>query len=81
MTDLLLSPLEVKALAGELEQPQRQLEELRRQGFWRVRLSRAHRVILERAHFEAVCAGAVRPGTTQLGERERPALRVVTGKG
>ena len=81
MTDLLLSPLEVKALAGELEQPQRQLEELRRQGFWRVRLSREHRVILERAHYEAVCAGAVNLATNQPGETERPALRVVTRKG
>jgi len=81
MTGLLLTLDEVKALAGELEQPQRQLEELRRQGFWRVRLSRAHRVILERAHYEAVCAGAVDPATNQQGERERPALRVVSRKG
>lgn len=81
MTGLLLSPEEIKALAAELEQPQRQLEELRRQGFWRVRLSRSHRVILERAHYEAVCAGAVRPTTNQQGERDRPALRAVTKTG
>lgn len=77
MLELLLSPEEVKALAGDLEQPQRQLEELRRQGFWRARLSRAHRVILERAHYEAVCAGAVQPAANQSETRERPALRAV----
>jgi len=75
MSGLLLTDEEITTLAGGLTQPQRQLEELRRQGFWRVRLSRAHRVILERSHYEAVCAGAVAPGTSP--PRERPKLHAV----
>lgn len=74
---VLLSDDEVEALAGGLTQPQRQLEELRKQGFWRVRLSRAHKVILERAHYEAVCAGAVQPAANQPGNRERPQLQSI----
>lgn len=57
-----LTPEEVKAVAGGYEQPRRQLTELRRQGFWRARLGMDGKVILERAHYEAVCAGAVAPG-------------------
>ncbi len=40
------------------EQPNRQLNELLDRGFWRARLQKGE-VILERAHYEAVCAGAV----------------------
>ena len=35
----------------------RQLEELHRQGFYRARISATGNVILERAHYDAVCAG------------------------
>ena len=35
----------------------KQLEELRRQGFHRARIGRSGLVVLERAHFEAVCRG------------------------
>lgn len=39
--------------------PKRQLEELHRQGFYRARIAAATgNVILERAHYDAVCAGA-----------------------
>jgi hypothetical protein len=38
------------------ERPSKQLAELHRQGFYRARLSRFNKVVLERAHFEAVCA-------------------------
>lgn len=37
--------------------PKRQLEELHRQGFYRARISATGNVILERAHYDAVCAG------------------------
>ena len=37
--------------------PRRQLEELHRQGFYRARISATGNVILERAHYDAVCAG------------------------
>lgn len=73
MTDILLTEIEIKAIAGDLTQPQRQIEELRAQGFWRARLSRSHRVILERSHYHAVCAGAAQGGSTI--KAERPKLR------
>lgn len=37
--------------------PRRQLEELHRQGFYRARIAVTGNVILERAHYDAVCAG------------------------
>ncbi len=40
-----------------------QLRELHRQGFWRARrLAMSGKVVLERAHYEAVCAGQTVPG-------------------
>lgn len=74
---LLLDPAEIEALAAGLTQPQRQVEELRHQGFWRARLSRAHTVILERAHYEAVCAGAAPPAVNQANTGDGPKLRSV----
>lgn len=38
--------------------PKRQLAELHRQGFYRARIGASGNVILERAHYDAVCAGA-----------------------
>lgn len=37
--------------------PKRQLEDLHRQGFYRARIAVTGNVILERAHYDAVCAG------------------------
>ncbi len=37
--------------------PKRQLKELHRQGFYRARIAVTGNVILERAHYDAVCAG------------------------
>ena len=37
--------------------PARQLEVLHARGFWRACIGRDGRVLLERAHYEAVCAG------------------------
>jgi hypothetical protein len=60
--DLLLSPEEVKRVSGGYTQAAKQLEELLRQGFWRARRARVTgEIILERAHYEAVCAGRDRP--------------------
>jgi hypothetical protein len=47
--------------------PAEQLEELHRQGFHRARRGADGKVILERAHYEAVCAGHA--------QAKRPALR------
>lgn len=41
--------------------PKRQLAELHRQGFYRARIAATGNVILERAHYDAVCAGEKSP--------------------
>lgn len=52
-----LSDDEIEAITG-YKQPHRQVEELRRQGYHRARRAPVTgEVILERAHYEAVCAG------------------------
>jgi len=71
-----LTPDEIEAVTG-YKQPVKQLAELLRQGFWRARRSRlTGAVILERAHYEAVCRGteAKQPERPKL---HRPALRAV----
>ena len=52
----------------------KQLKELHRQGFHRARLGRAGKVVLERAHFEAVCRGEV-PTAQAARPKVRPAVR------
>ena len=56
MLTLLLTDEEVVALTG-YHQPARQLAELHRQGFSRARRDRLGRVVLERAHYDAVARG------------------------
>ena len=53
---IILSSDELAGVTG-YRTPKRQLEELHRQGFYRARISAAGNVILERAHYDAVCAG------------------------
>ena len=65
---------ELVALTG-LMQPRRQVEELLARGFWRARLVHGE-AVLERAHYEAVCAGAVAPGTKEA-DNFRPRLRSI----
>lgn len=60
--DLTLSPDELYKLTGCVQQAA-QLRELHRQGFWRARrLPTSGDVVLERAHYEAVCSGQTAPG-------------------
>lgn len=70
-----LSPDELRALTG-YKRPADQLRELLRMGFYRARRGRVTgEVILERAHVDAVAAGAM---AAQTGEpRNRPQLRAV----
>jgi hypothetical protein len=57
--DAILNEEEVRALTGYAK-PSAQLRELHRQGFYRARRARlAGRIILERAHFDAVCRGVI----------------------
>lgn len=80
LDDPRMSDAEIERISGGYTQPRRQLQELRAQGFWRARLGRDHRVILEREHYKAVCAGAVAPGTERV-ENLRPALRSISRTG
>jgi hypothetical protein len=58
MTDPTLSELEIERITG-YKRAADQLPELHRQGFYRARRSpRTGHIILERVHYDAVCAGA-----------------------
>ncbi len=57
MPGVTLEPAELAALTG-YEQSTKQLEILRKRGFSRAFIGRRG-VILERAHFEAVCSGQI----------------------
>lgn len=71
MQSLTLSPVEVADLTG-YRQPAAQLAELLRQGYWRARRAPiTGRVILERAHYEAVARGI----DQQPADRRAPRLR------
>jgi hypothetical protein len=74
--DLILSEAEVQRLCGGLKRPADQLADLKDQGFYRARLGRiTRRVVLERAHYDAVCAGASIAASPTTGAR--PKLRAV----
>ncbi|MFO0497907.1 MAG: DUF4224 domain-containing protein [Betaproteobacteria bacterium] len=79
----ILTPAELHAITG-YEQPSRQLEVLRAAGFWRARIrERDNVLVLERPHFEAVCAGALPPHIApgpllSPGPRKRPRLDAAT---
>lgn len=62
---LILSPDELVALTG-YRRACDQIPELHRQGFLRARRSPAGGVILERAHYEAVCAGRIDPARPRV---------------
>ena len=54
-----LSRDEIVSLTGGYRKPAKQLAELHRQGFHRARRSMlTGQVVLERAHYEAVCRGS-----------------------
>lgn len=73
--DLLLSAAEVEALTGYLR-PCDQLRDLQRQGFHRARRNRLGAVVLERAHYDAVCAGRQAPA----GQDALPPVRLLMKK-
>ena len=77
MTALLMTPDEVHALTG-YRRPAQQQAELHRLGYWRARRAPiTGRIVLERAHYEAVCAGADRGPAANSTPRQRPQLRAV----
>ncbi len=60
--------------------PQAQLEVLLRSGFTRARIGSTGRVILEREHYRAVCAGTVEPGRPALNLSAIPKARPTPGR-
>lgn len=66
-TGLTLSAQELFDITG-YRQAHKQLAELHRRGFHRAYIGR-HGLVLERAHYEAVCAGA--------SERPKPKVRPI----
>lgn len=54
---MILSAEQIQSLTGGYQRPKDQLAELRRQGFVRARIGMSGRVVLESAHYEAVCSG------------------------
>lgn len=69
--NLVLSRSELHQVTG-YKRPGDQLAELRRQGFYRARFSKVlGEVILERAHYDAVCAGRA-----LAAEPDRPRVRI-----
>jgi len=66
------TPDELYDLTG-YAQPARQLAELHRLGFSRARRDRLGRVVLERAHYDAVCAGQTQAPRPKLRLMPRPA--------
>jgi len=73
MSDLVLTPEEVRKLSGGYVQPASQLRALLKLGYFRARRSPVSgAVIVERAHYEAVASGSTKPDARQ---QRQPALR------
>ncbi|NHK98963.1 DUF4224 domain-containing protein [Rubrivivax benzoatilyticus] len=72
----MLSPEEVRLLSGGYVRPADQLRALHERGYHRAHRSRrTGRVVVERAHYDAVAAGHTHAPV--LGGRPRPRLRPV----
>lgn len=72
---LTLSPDEIAELTGGLQFPRCQVKRLHERGFVRARLERG-RVVLERAHYDAVCRGEfARPAPAR--DTPRPQLKAI----
>ena len=71
--DIALDEAKIVRVCGGYKRPADQLKELHRQGFYRARRARVSgRIVLERAHYEAVCSGQERH------QKPTPKLRMAT---
>lgn len=76
MTDT-LPPAEVERISGGYKRPADQLRALHSLGFYRARIGKVDRqVILERPHYEAVCAGQGQASNDDSQPKVRPIRRV-----
>lgn len=74
---MILSEPQIVEITGGYKRPADQLAELRRQGFFRARLSRiTGRVVLEREHYTTVCQGTIAPSTSA---GSHPKVRILKG--
>lgn len=73
MDSLVLTAAELEQLTS-YRQPAKQLAELHRQGFYRARRNRMGDVVLERAHYDAVCAAGRQ---AQVEQETRPTVRLL----
>lgn len=80
MTDSVLSEAEIVELSGGYKRPCDQLRSLQSRGYYRAwRSPLTGRVVLERAHAEAVASGATLMNTPAANDsRPRPKLREST---
>lgn len=77
MAELILCAVELQSLTG-YRQAAAQLAELHRQGYWRARRAPiTGRVILERAHYEAVARGI---DQQPAGQDRRPETRAAAAR-
>lgn len=74
---LTLTPAELVTLTG-YKIPSMQLQELRRRGFWRACQNRSGKVVIERAHFQAIASAGLPGGAAPLGHEggDGPKLRL-----
>lgn len=83
MSSYILADEELRAITG-YALAKKQLDALHRAGFYRARLSPAGTVILERAHYEAVCAGNNQPNRPTVKpprDRRRPHAQKLAAQG
>lgn len=73
---IILTPTELDYLCPEVTQPAARVRRLHAEGFVRARLSDG-RVILERAHYEAVCRGEFAAGKKSAQNAPRVDLSAV----
>ena len=73
--NIILDAEELESVTG-YKTPKRQVKELRRQGFYRARIAVAGNVILERAHYDAVCAGETPAKAPTVRNPFTPQLRL-----
>ena len=64
MAEITLTPNEIEAITG-YRRPAEQLRVLHARGFYRAAMLNG-RLVLERAHYDAVCAGRIEPARPKV---------------
>lgn len=72
---IILDAEELESVTG-YKTPRRQVKELHRRGFYRARIAVTGNVILERAHYDAVCVGETPAKAPTVRNPFTPQLRL-----